>query len=46
VLFLAVAGLRMDRGNWIAIGATTVVALANWAWVRALRPRVAERESV
>ena len=34
VAFLLAAALRMDVGNWTAIGATTAVALANWAWVR------------
>jgi amino acid transporter len=34
VAFLLAAGLRMDRGNWMAIGATTAVALGNWLWVR------------
>jgi len=39
VLFLMAAGAQMNRGNWIALGAMTVVALANWAWVRGRRPR-------
>ena len=34
LVFLLAATIRMDSGNWIAIGITTAVALANWAWVR------------
>ena len=34
ILFLLIAALRMDRGNWIAILATLALGLANWLWVR------------
>ncbi len=39
--FLLGAAVRMNRGNLIAIGITTAVALANWVWVRQRAPSAA-----